>query len=137
RRRRLLSHRLSYPPRCEVILVAVAAIVLGSIRRGLPLQRPVVPRGQRATTSHSSDPTRFRPRRVSTRRLTIPMPTSPFSPSHIGNRAPPSEARDGRQARTDCEGVFGGRPRPWYAGNGARRSRIVVVQGPPVHNRWC
>src|SRR5712691_11368799 len=57
--------------------------------------------------------------------------TGPFSPSRTVNRVHPSGLREWRQALTDCHGGFGRLPRPWYAGNGASRSRIVVLQGTP------
>src|SRR5713101_1870210 len=57
-------------------------------------------RGQRVTTSHSSGPVRFRSRRVCTRRLTISMPTGPFSPSRTVNPVHPSEVSDCRLVRT-------------------------------------
>ena len=83
------------------------------------------------TTSHSCGPVRFRSRRVWTRRVTSSISTGPFSPSRTVTRVHLSGARAWRQALTKCQGAFGRRPRPWYAGNGASRSRMMVLQGKP------
>src|SRR3989449_5004794 len=72
---------------------------------------------------------RLRSRRVCTRRVAISISTGPFSPSRTVTWVHASGERNCRQSVTDCHGAFGRRPRPWYAGNGASRSRMVVVQG--------
>ena len=88
-------------------------------------------RGRRVTTSHSSGPLRLRSIRVCTRRLTISMSTGPFSPSRTVTWVHTSAGSERRHAVTDGHGALGRRPRPAYAGNGASRSRLVVVQGTP------
>src|SRR4030095_15539710 len=91
--------------------------------------------GRRVTTNHSSGPVRLRSIRVCTRHLTISMATGPFSPSRTVNRLQAVGSNDVRHSVTDCQGDLGRRPRPEYAGNGASRSRIVVVQGTPSTER--
>src|SRR4030095_6613962 len=92
-------------------------------------------RGRRVTTNHSAGPVRLRSIRVCTRRLTISMATGPFSPCRTVKYVHASASRPCRHCVTDCHGDFGRRPRPCYAGNGASRSRIVVVQGTPSTER--
>jgi len=80
---------------------------------------------------YSSGPVRLRSSRVCTRHVTISISTGPFSPSRTVNRLYACRLSAFRHSVTDCHGDFGRRPRPWYAGNGASRSQIVVVQGTP------
>ena len=61
--------------------------------------------------------------------VTISISTGPFSPSRTVHRLQTLGSSDWRHAVTDCQGAFGRRPRPVYLGDGASRSRIVVVQG--------
>src|SRR5262249_19625739 len=129
--RRFFERQLGPSRRREVIMVAMLGVLIGGIARGAGLEGLVVARGRRVTTNHSSGPGRLRSIRVCTRRLTSSTATGPFSPSRTVTWVHASPGRPWRHAVTDCHGAFGRRPRPAYAGNGASRSRIAVVQGIP------
>src|SRR4029453_12738513 len=106
RQPRLLQLRLGHPRRSEIIVVAIAGILIRGIPKDAGLHVRSSTRGRRGTPSHSSGPVRLRSRRVWTRRVTISISTGPFSPSRTVKCVHPAEPSDCRQPPTDCHGTF-------------------------------
>src|SRR5215831_12730936 len=111
-KKRLLECHPTSIARREVILIAVAGVVIGGLARGTSLQWALV--RQRTTGDHQplcgSGAFALPPRLP--RPLTISMATGPFSPSRTVKRLQALGPSDWRHAVTDCQGGFGRRPRP-------------------------
>ena len=113
-------------------MVAVAGVLIGGIARGTGLQGPVI--RQRTAGDHQPlcrfDPFALNPcLHPALDQSDLHWPFLPVTHRQLYPRIG-SEGLSPRCHRLP-RGALGRRPRPEYAGNGASRSRIVMVQGTP------